>query len=59
MMCAIKKAGIKRYKENSVKNVIVVPPFNQLLSGIRKLVGVFAKALRIEEIFLLDLTKVR
>ncbi|MDD5181739.1 MAG: metallophosphoesterase [Candidatus Nanoarchaeia archaeon] len=59
MVCRIKKAGIKRYKESSVKNVIVVPPFNQLLTGIKNLAGVFAKALRIEEIFLLDLTKVR
>lgn len=59
MICAIKKKGIKRYKENSVKNVIVVPPFNPLLSGIKKLAGVFANAMRIEEIFLLDLTKVK
>jgi len=59
MVCRIKKAGIKRYKEMSVKNAIIIPPFNQLLTGIKRLVGVFAKALRIEEIFLLDLTKVK
>lgn len=58
-MCEIKKAGIKRYKENSVKKIIVMPPFNPLLSGIKKLGGVFSKSLRIDEIFLLDLTKVK
>jgi putative SbcD/Mre11-related phosphoesterase len=59
MMCKIKKTGIKRYKESNVKKVIIIPPFNQLLTGIKKLVGVFAKSLKIEEIFLLDLTKVK
>jgi metallophosphoesterase superfamily enzyme len=59
MICSIKKAGIKRYKESNVRNVIVMPQFNPLLTGIKKLVGVFAKSLKIEEIFLLDLTKVR
>jgi len=59
MICAIKKTGIKRYKESSVKNVVIIPPFNQLLTGIKNLAGPFAKALKIEEIFLLDLTKVK
>lgn len=59
MLCSIKKKGIKRYKENNVKNVIIVPPFNPLLTGIKNLAGPFAKSLKIEEIFLLDLTKVK
>lgn len=50
---------IKRYKEVKWENVIVVPAFNQMLTGYETLTGPLAKSIKKEEILLLDLTKVK
>jgi putative SbcD/Mre11-related phosphoesterase len=49
----------KKFKDAKIKRVIVVPCFNPLFIGYSKFVGPFSKAIKIEEIYLLDLTKVK
>ncbi len=55
----IKKTKLKKYKEINCRKIIVVPSFNKLTSGYEDLTGPLAKAIKKEEIFLLDLTKVK
>jgi hypothetical protein len=59
IISSLKKSKLKKYKETSVEKVIVVPVFNPLFTGYERLAGPFANALKREEIFLLDLTKVK
>lgn len=49
----------KKFKEAKIKQIIVVPCFNPLFMGYSKFVGPFSKAITIEEVYLLDLTKIK
>jgi hypothetical protein len=49
----------KTFKDAITENVIVVPCFNQFFSGYEKFMGPLAKNIKIEEIYLLNLTKVK
>ena len=59
MIGSLNKKKMEKYKEISVEKVVVVPVFNQMFTGYEKFVGPFKKALRKDEIFLLDLTKIK
>ena len=54
----IKKDKLKRYKTINCEKVIITPSFNPLTSGYGGLTGPLAKAIKKEEVYLLDLTKV-
>ena len=53
-----KKKLKKKYEKIKCEKVIIVPAFNELMHGYKERVGPIAKAIKIKEIFLLDLTKV-
>jgi putative SbcD/Mre11-related phosphoesterase len=50
---------LKGYEKIECEKVVVVPAFNKFFSGYGKFVGPLAKALKLNEIYLLDLTKVK
>jgi len=52
------KSKLKRYKDIKCEKVIIMPAFNKLLYGYNKIVGPLAKAIKKEEVLLLDFTKV-
>lgn len=49
----------KKFKDSKIENVIVMPCFNHYFSGYQHFMGPLSKSTRIEEIYLLDLTKVK
>jgi len=49
----------KGLKDSNIENLVVVPCFNRFFSGYQHFVGPLSKNLKIEEIYLLDLTKVK
>jgi hypothetical protein len=49
----------KKFKDSKIENVIVVPCFNPYFSGYQHFMGPLSKSMRIDEIYLLDLTKVK
>jgi hypothetical protein len=49
----------KKYKEAKIENVVVVPCFNALFTGYEKFAGPLSKHLKVDAIYLLDLTKVK
>jgi putative SbcD/Mre11-related phosphoesterase len=59
LISSLNKKKLERYDNITVEKVIVVPVFNQIFTGYEKFAGPLAKALRKQEIFLLDLTKVK
>ncbi len=54
----INSKKLDKYKKISCEKVIIVPSFNQLTTGYKGLSGPLAKAIKREEIYLIDLTKV-
>ncbi len=55
----IKNSKLKKYNQIKIKKVLVVPAFNPLLYGYKGVAGPLSKAIKIKEIYLLDLTKVK
>lgn len=58
-ICSLKKRKLKKYKDISVEKVIIAPVFNPIFTGYEHFAGPFADSLKREEVFLLDLTKVK
>jgi putative SbcD/Mre11-related phosphoesterase len=54
----IDKSKLKRYAEIRTEKVVIMPPFNKLLYGTKEIAGPLSKAIKVEEILLLDMTRV-
>ena len=56
---SLNKKKLEKYKKIESEKVLVVPCFNPLFSGYEHFAGPLSKALKKEEVILLDLTKVK